>query len=47
LRIGVDRPINKEQVADYVLTKFTKQELDNIDKQWDEIESKIQEFLNK
>ena len=46
LRIGVDRPINKEQVADYVLTNFTKQEIDNIDKQWNEIEEKILEFLS-
>lgn len=45
LRIGIDRPINKENVADYVLSNFNKTDLDNIDKQRGEIEERIFEFL--
>ena len=46
LRIGIDRPIHKEQVADYVLNNFSHDEVDKLDKQWSEIETKIGEFLD-
>ncbi len=46
LRIGIDRPIHKEQVADYVLSNFSYDDVDKLDKQWSEIETKIEEFLD-
>lgn len=45
LRIGVDRPVDKLQVADYVLSNLTHDEVDKLDNQWDEIEKRICEFL--
>lgn len=47
LRIGVDRPATKEQVADYVLSNFTSEERKKITLQQEEIESLINEFLSK
>ena len=47
LRIWVDRPANKLQVADYVLSNLTHDEVDKLDSQWDEIEKRIWEFLGK
>jgi PTH1 family peptidyl-tRNA hydrolase len=46
LRIGIDRPLNKDQVADYVLSNFSASDIDKVDNQWGEIEKKIEEFLN-
>jgi PTH1 family peptidyl-tRNA hydrolase len=46
LRIGIDRPINKEQVADYVLSNFSAIDIDKLDNQWGEIEKRIWEFLS-
>ncbi len=45
LRIGVDRPLNKEDVADYVLHPFKKEEKDLIDDKAGEIEKNIKEFI--
>jgi len=45
LRIGIDRPVNKEQVADYVLSNFSASDIDKLDSQWGEIEKRITEFL--
>ncbi len=45
LRIGVDRPLNKEDVADYVLHSFKKEEKDFIDSKAEEIEKYIKEFI--
>ncbi len=45
LRIGVDRPINKDDVADYVLHSFKKEEKDLIDDKAGEIEKHIHGFL--
>ncbi len=47
LRIGVDRPANSEDVADYVLWNFKKEEKSLIDDKADEIEKYIKEFLLK
>lgn len=47
LRIGVDRPANQEDVADYVLHPFKKEEKNLIDDKMDEIEKHIKEFLSK
>lgn len=46
LRIGVDRPENKDDVADYVLHPFTKEEKNLIDDKMSEIEKYISEFLS-
>lgn len=46
LRIGVDRPVHQDQVADYVLHPFKKEEKDIIDDKIDEIEKSIQKFLS-
>jgi len=45
LRIGIDRPLNKDQVADYVLSNFSRDDVDKLDSQWGEIEKRIEEFL--
>ncbi|MFA6255619.1 MAG: aminoacyl-tRNA hydrolase [Candidatus Absconditabacterales bacterium] len=47
LRIGVDRPVNQDQVADYVLSNFKKEEKDTIEDKMNEIEKLIQKFLSK
>lgn len=46
LRIGVDRPINKEDVADYVLTNFKKEEREKIEDQYTTLLKYIHEFLS-
>ena len=45
LRIGVDRPVNQDNVADYVLHSFKKEEKNLIDDKMDEIEKCIHDFL--
>ena len=47
LRIGVDRPVNQNDVADYVLWNFKKEEKILIEDKMSEIEKYIFEFLNK
>jgi peptidyl-tRNA hydrolase len=47
LRIGVDRPNDQNQVADYVLGNFKKEEKSLIEDKMSEIEKYIFEFLNK
>lgn len=47
LRIGIDRPANKDQVADYVLHPFKKEEKNLIYDKTDEIKKYIWEFLEK
>ena len=46
LRIGVDRPTNQNQVADYVLTPFKKEEKNLIDEKMNYIEEQITTFLS-
>jgi len=46
LRIGVDRPVNQSDVADYVLHSFTKEEKNSIDDKMNDIEKFIKEFLS-
>lgn len=46
LRIGVDRPINQDQVADYVLHPFTKEETNLIDTKMNHIDTYIHQFLS-
>ena len=46
LRIGIDRPANQEDVADYVLHPFKKEEKNLIDDKMDDIETSIKKFLN-
>lgn len=46
LRIGVDRPTNKEDVADYVLHPFKKEEKESIESKYDGIEQSIQTFIS-
>jgi PTH1 family peptidyl-tRNA hydrolase len=45
LRIGVDRPATKEEVVDYVLGDFSKQELDTIKNKEEMIFEIINEFI--
>ncbi len=45
LRIGVDRPLVKEDVADYVLHTFKKEEKNLIDDKAWEIEDQIKKFI--
>ena len=47
IRIWVDRPENSDFVAEYVLNRFKKEEIENIEWKFDEIEKYIKEFLNK
>jgi len=47
IRIGVDRPANSDYVADYVLSPFKKEERENIEWKFDEIENFVKEFLSK
>jgi len=47
LRIGVDRPANQDDVADYVLSTFKKEEKALIEDKMSEIEGYIVEFLGK
>jgi len=46
LRIGVDRPTNKDDVVDYVTSAFKKEEKETIDDKMDEVEKHIQTFLS-
>jgi peptidyl-tRNA hydrolase len=46
LRIGVDRPVNQHDVADYVLHPFKKEEKKLIENKMSEIEEFIQSFLH-
>lgn len=45
LRIGVDRPANQQDVADYVLSNFKKEEKNLIDDKAGEIENSIMKFI--
>ena len=45
LRIGVDRPANQDQVAEYVLTPFKKEEKNIIDDKMNDIEKHIFSFI--
>lgn len=45
LRIGVDRPLHKEQVADYVLGTFKKEERETIESTYDDVKQAIQKFI--
>ena len=47
LRIGVDRPNHQDQVAEYVLHPFKKEEKNIIDDKINEIENHIKDFLSK
>ena len=47
LRIGVDRPVNQDDVADYVLSNFKKEEKKLIEDKMSDIEKYIEEFLTK
>lgn len=47
LRIGVDRPTNQEDVADYVLWNFKKEEKESIESKMDEIENQIKKFIGR
>lgn len=47
IRIGVDRPANSDYVAEYVLSPFKKEEIENIIWKFSEIENFLKEFLNK
>ncbi|MFZ2150536.1 MAG: aminoacyl-tRNA hydrolase [Candidatus Absconditicoccaceae bacterium] len=47
IRIGIDRPENSDYVAEYVLSNFKKEEIENIVGKFDEIEDFVKEFLNK
>lgn len=46
LRIWVDRPVNQEYVAEYVLTSFKQEEKNLIDDKMNDIEEYIQNFLS-
>jgi len=45
LRIGVDRPSNQDQVAEYVLHPFKKEEKNLIDDKINDIENHINHFI--
>jgi len=45
LRIGVDRPVLREQVVDYVLWRFSKMDLEKIENIWPVVFDKINTFL--
>ncbi|MCF7834657.1 aminoacyl-tRNA hydrolase [Candidatus Gracilibacteria bacterium] len=47
IRIGVDRPENSDYVAEYVLSPFKKEEIENIESKFDDIEKIIEDFLKK
>ena len=46
LRIGVDRPANQDDVADYVLSNFKKEEKNLIEDMISDIEAYIFSFIN-
>ena len=46
IRIGIDRPVNKEDVADYVLSNFKTEEKKIIEDKMNEIEEWINLFLH-
>ncbi len=45
LRIGVDRPAHQDNVADYVLWTFKKEEKESIESKMGEIEDQIKKFI--
>lgn len=45
LRIWVDRPVNQDQVAEYVLSMFKKEEKESIESKMGEIEDQIKKFI--
>lgn len=45
LRIWVDRPVNQDQVAEYVLSTFKKEEKKSIESKMGEIEDQIKKFI--
>ena len=45
LRIGIDRPLNKDEFADYVLHSFKTEEKNLIDDKAEEIEQYIKDFI--
>ncbi|NCO98530.1 hypothetical protein GW864_05205 [bacterium] len=47
LRIGIDRPANQNDVADYVLSTFKPDEKKLLAEQEEKIQSLINEFLLK
>lgn len=47
IRIGVWRPANSNMVADYVLSTFKPEEKKVLDEEYEEIQSFINDFLNK
>lgn len=47
LRIGVDRPVHQDDVADYVLSWFKKEEKRLIEDKMNDIEELIQKFLHE
>ena len=47
IRIGIDRPASRSQVAEYVLTNFPKEEQQVIDKAVNESLEKIADHIGK
>jgi len=47
MRIGIDRPNNQNDVAEYVLNNFKKEEKEFIDDKMSEIGRYIHDFLEK
>ncbi|HRX63705.1 MAG TPA: aminoacyl-tRNA hydrolase [Candidatus Absconditabacterales bacterium] len=47
VRIGIDRPLSVDQVSDYVLSNFKKEEIEKIQDKYLDIEGLISEFLGK
>lgn len=47
LRIGIDRPVKQDDVADYVLSSFKKEEKKLIEEKMSDVETYINEFLTK
>jgi len=45
LRVGISRPANQNDVADYVLHPFKKEEKESIESKMDEIEKQIKKFI--
>jgi PTH1 family peptidyl-tRNA hydrolase len=45
LRIGIDRPVDQKEVADYVLSSFKKEEKNVIEDKMSEIETYIHHFI--
>jgi len=45
IRIGVDRPVNQADVADYVLDNFKNDEINLIENKMDDIKKLIEDFI--